>query len=66
MPRLRTVPAYQKHASGQARVTLNGRDHYLGIYDSPESKARYQELVRRHLADQLKDDLNRAFDSRPT
>jgi hypothetical protein len=57
MPRSRTAPAYQKHASGQARVTIDGRDHYLGVYDSPASKARYQEIVRRHLADKIRDEL---------
>jgi integrase len=60
MPRSHTAPAYQKHASGQARVTLNGRDHYLGKYGSPESKARYEELVRRYLADRLRDELTRS------
>lgn len=51
MPRSHAAPAYQRHASGQARVTINGRDHYLGRYGSLESQARYQALVRRHEAD---------------
>ena len=39
-------PAYQHHkASGQARVRINGRDHYLGPHGSPESRERYQDLV---------------------
>ena len=40
MPRLvRTLPGYRKHkASGQAVVTLNGRDHYLGPHGTKASK----------------------------
>ena len=34
-------PSYRSHHSGQARVTFDGRDYYLGEYDSPESWARY-------------------------
>lgn len=47
MPRLTTrIPKYQLHkASGQAVVTLDGRDFYLGEYNSPESKMEYNRLV---------------------
>lgn len=47
MPRLTTrVPKYCLHkASGQAVVTLNGRDIYLGRHDSPESKSKYRSLL---------------------
>ena len=47
MPRLSLRhPKYRKHkASGQAVVTLNGRDFYLGIYGTPESRAEYDRLV---------------------
>ena len=47
MPRLSVkAPKYRLHKpSGQAVVTLNGRDVYLGAYGSPESKARYNQLV---------------------
>jgi integrase len=47
MPRLKfKVPSYCRHkASGQAVVTLNGRDHYLGEYGSPESHAEYRRLI---------------------
>ena len=39
-------PAYQFHkASGQARVRIRGRDHYLGAHGSPESYERYQDLI---------------------
>lgn len=47
MPRLSTrIPSYRLHrASGQAVVTLDGDDIYLGPYGSPESKAEYSRLV---------------------
>ncbi len=46
MPRPRSKkPAYQHHVSGQARVQLDGKLYYLGEYDSPESRARYFELL---------------------
>lgn len=41
------IPSYRKHQSGQARVTISGRDYYLGPYDSDESKAAYQRLRQR-------------------
>lgn len=45
MPK-RRVPKYSLHkATGQARVWIDGQDHYLGPYDSPESKQRYRELI---------------------
>jgi integrase len=44
-------PSYRQHKpSGQAVVTLSGKDHYLGRYDSPESHQRYDELVAQWLA----------------
>lgn len=49
MPRLSdtAVPAYCKHrGSGQAVVTLDGRDFYLGKYNSAESKAEYNRHIR--------------------
>lgn len=47
MPRLTVrVPKYRLHKrSGQALVTLNGRDFYLGPYGSEESKAEYDRLI---------------------
>lgn len=46
MPKARRKPAYLFHRStGQARVRINGKDFYLGEYDSPASKARYEELL---------------------
>ena len=40
MPKLKNkLPAYRHHkASGQAVVTLNARDIYLGKHNSPESR----------------------------
>lgn len=47
MPRLVSlVPKYRKHRqSGQAIVTLNGRDHLLGPHNSKVSKAAYDRLI---------------------
>ena len=39
-------PAYSLHkATGQARVTINRRDIYLGPHNSPESLDRYNEVI---------------------
>lgn len=52
MPRLsRSLPAYRKHrASGQAVVTLGGRDYYLGPHGTRASKAEYDRLIAEWLA----------------
>lgn len=40
MPKTDRVPAYRHHkATGQARVILGGKHHYLGRHGSEESKA---------------------------
>ena len=40
------IPTYRRHrASGQAVVTLNGVDHYLGPWNSPASKAEYDRIT---------------------
>lgn len=45
------IPAYCHHkASGQARVRIEGRDHYLGSFDSAESRAEYDRLIAEWLA----------------
>ncbi len=44
------MPSYRKHSSGQARVTLNGRDFLLGPYDSPESHVAYRKIIGEWLA----------------
>jgi integrase len=46
MARNRRIPAYVHHKpSGQARVRIKGKDHYLGKFGSPESHERYDELI---------------------
>lgn len=52
MPRLtRKLPSYRLHkGSGQAVVTLDGRDHYLGTFGTPESRAEYDRLMVEWLA----------------
>jgi len=52
MPRKsNSVPAYCRHrASGKAIVRINGHDHYLGPYDSKESRAEYDRVVAEWLA----------------
>ena len=52
MPRLtRSAPRYRRHrASGQAIVTLNGRDFYLGQYSSTASRQEYDRLTAEWLA----------------
>src|SRR5262249_34744327 len=51
MPRLsNSLPKYRKHrASGQAIVTLCGRDHYLGPHGTKASRLEYD----RHIAEWL-------------
>jgi len=40
------VPKYRRHKpTGQAIVTLDGRDYYLGKYRSAASRAAYQRLT---------------------
>ena len=48
MARLPRIPRYRRHSSGQARVTLGGKDHLLGPYGSPASREAYERLVSRH------------------
>lgn len=52
MPTLTHVtPKYRKHkASGQAVVTIAGRDHYLGPYGTKASRIEYDRLVGEWLA----------------
>lgn len=44
------VPTYRKQQSGQARVTINGRDYYLGPHGSKASTQEYDRLVAEYLA----------------
>lgn len=52
MPRLtEVVPKYRLHRqSGQAIVTINGRDHLLGPHKSKASKIEYDRLIGEWLA----------------
>lgn len=52
MPRLSNrLPSYRLHrASGQAVVTLNGRDIYLGLHNTEESRGRYKLVIHEWLA----------------
>lgn len=46
MPRKPRTPSYRLHKpSGQAVVTLDGKDHYLGPFGSPESETEYRRLI---------------------
>lgn len=41
-----SVSRYRLHRpSGQARVRIGGKDHYLGLYGSPKSKDEYGKLI---------------------
>lgn len=45
------VPSYRIHKpSGQAVVRLDGRDFYLGVWQSEQSKAEYERIVGEWLA----------------
>ncbi len=42
----RSTPSYLLHrGTGQARVRIEGKDHYLGRFGSPESRERYSDLI---------------------
>jgi integrase len=43
----RHIPAYpsKPHKSGQARIRIGGRDYYLGVWGSAESRQQYARLV---------------------
>jgi integrase len=46
------IPSYpaSAHKSGQARIRLNGRDVYLGVWNSPESRVAYARAVAEYAA----------------
>lgn len=46
------VPSYRRHSSGQARVTIRGRDILLGPWDSEQSRQAYARVVAEYLANQ--------------
>jgi len=46
-----SVPSYRHHKpSGQGVVTLNGKDHYLGPWQSEASKTEYKRLLAEWIA----------------
>lgn len=49
------VPSYRLHkASGQAVVTLSGKDHYLGPHGSPESSSKYERLILEYVGNGMR------------
>jgi hypothetical protein len=45
------TPSYCLHkASVQAVVRISGKDHYLGRYNSPESRTEYDRLIAEWLS----------------
>jgi hypothetical protein len=52
MPKLKfSLPSYRRHKfSGQAIVTLNGKDHYLRPWQSDTSKTEYKRLLAEWVA----------------
>ena len=51
MPKLtKALPKYRRHASGQAVVTIGGRDFYLGKHGSKASKEKYSQVLAEWLA----------------
>tara|TARA_R110002072_G_C7974418_1_gene535198 strand:- start:9969 stop:11216 length:1248 start_codon:yes stop_codon:yes gene_type:complete len=62
MPRQKK-PGYWSHKpSGQAYVRIDGKDHYLGPYGSPESRDRYDEIVREWTINQSADGVTLTVD----
>src|SRR5688572_18177823 len=46
MPRPKSQPAYRRHkARNCAVVTIDGKNHYLGPWQSPESHEQYAALI---------------------
>lgn len=51
MPRPKSIPSYRLHRkSGQAVVTLNGRDLYLGKHNTAASRVLYERKIGEWLA----------------
>lgn len=45
------IPAYRRHKpTGRAVVTINGRDYYLGKWDTAASRAEYDRLIAEFLS----------------
>ena len=39
------IPSYRRHSSGNARVTINGKDHLLGPFGSEQSHQAYVRVL---------------------
>lgn len=46
-PKALWPPVPKRHASGQARVVIEGRTHYLGVFGSLEASRKLDQLVER-------------------
>lgn len=57
MPRPRkAIPTYRHHKpTNQARSTVDGKDYWHGVWDSPESKRKYAEFLDKHARGVLAD-----------
>lgn len=44
------LPSYRRHSSGQARVSIAGKDYMLGAYGSKLSKEKYNRLIAEYAA----------------
>jgi hypothetical protein len=44
------VRSYRRHSSGNARVTINGKDHYLGKHGTKASREKYNRLIAEYKA----------------
>lgn len=54
MPRLiHRLPVPRLHRrSGKARLRIGGKEHWLGVFGSPEAQAEYDRLIEQHFASQ--------------
>ncbi len=51
MPKLtNSLPKYREHSSGNARVTISGRDYLLGPYGTKASNLEYDRSIAEYLA----------------
>jgi hypothetical protein len=44
------LPFHRRHSSGQARVTISGKDYLLGPHGTAESKRLYNKLIAEYIA----------------
>ncbi|QDU21039.1 tyrosine-type recombinase/integrase [Urbifossiella limnaea] len=60
------IPTYRYHkARACAVVTIRGRDHYLGLFNSPESREAYHRLVAEFLAEKARPAATSTSDPHP-